>query len=84
MLLFHQLLRVLLLLVRRLRLQMVIKVEYLELIGDGRVDSERLDKIRCLATERGVPSQLRRVSKSEENTLTVVYLAIIIVTICAT
>ena len=48
------------------------------------VDSERSDKIRCLASERGVPSQLRRVSKSEENMLTLVYLAIIIVTICAT
>ena len=59
-------------------------VEYLELIGDGKVDSERLDKIRCLASERGIPSQLRRVSKSRENTLTIVCLAVIVVTICAT
>jgi hypothetical protein len=59
-------------------------VEYLELIGDGKVDSERLDKIRCLASERGVPSQLRRVSKSRENTLKIVCLAVIVVTVCTT
>ena len=35
--------------------------EYLELIGDGKVDPERLEKIRCLAMERGVPNQLRKV-----------------------
>jgi hypothetical protein len=51
--------------------------EYLELIGDGEVDSERLDKIRCLASERGVPSQLRRVSNSQQNNLIVVCLATI-------
>lgn len=35
--------------------------EYLELIGEGQVDTEKLEKIRHLASERGVPSQLRRV-----------------------
>ena len=38
--------------------------QYLELIGDGKVDSERLDKIRCIASERGIPQQLRRVYKT--------------------
>jgi hypothetical protein len=35
--------------------------QYLDLIGDGKVDTERLEKIRSLASERGVPSQLRKV-----------------------
>jgi hypothetical protein len=35
--------------------------EYMELIGDGTVDAEKLEEIRRLAGERGVPSQLRRV-----------------------
>jgi len=35
--------------------------QYLDLIGEGKVDTERLEKIRCLASERGVPSQLRKV-----------------------
>ena len=36
-------------------------VEYLDLIGDGHVDSKRMQKIRCLAYERGIPGHLRRV-----------------------
>jgi hypothetical protein len=38
--------------------------EYLELIGDGKVDSERLEKIRRLAAERGIPGHLRKVLRS--------------------
>lgn len=38
--------------------------QYLDLIGDGHVDRERLEKIRYLSCERGVPGQLRRVCSS--------------------
>ena len=36
--------------------------EYLDLIGDGRVDAQRMARIRYLAYERGVPGHLRKVS----------------------
>lgn len=35
--------------------------EYVDAIGDGRVDHERLEKIRYLARDRGIPGHLRKV-----------------------
>jgi hypothetical protein len=34
--------------------------DYLALIGEGNVDETRLEKIRCLARDRGVPNNLRK------------------------
>jgi len=50
--------------------------EYKEILGDGTVTPESLEKLRGLAKERGVPGQLRKVrSPSRVTMLTVVCLA---------
>jgi hypothetical protein len=41
-----------------------LRKEYLEILGDGSVMSESLEKLRELARERGVPGQLRKVFRA--------------------
>jgi hypothetical protein len=48
--------------------------EYMDLISESPITSDRLDKIRSLASDKGVPSQLRKVPNLM-NSLTVVHLA---------